>query len=236
MRDERDNSNYYHGGLQSGRDVYDFNRDTRDGDYGKEHQDRYRHGHNPRDFRDRRDFDANRFQTYPKLDYDMEQNYYEHTQGRGHELTNVRQRYGFPGFENSHDENDDRVRHMQRERRAQQEQEYRSGRMGGYSGSAFGGANYSTHGDFGGADRYNAMSGSGGNAEHLPSASGYGSGHSNNSMHPDRSTHTDRGEPNYFHQDRNPRERRYFEGNNRHQDEYGRRTDRGGYSDYDPNY
>jgi hypothetical protein len=242
MRNERDNNSYYHTGLWSGRDVYDFDRDTRDGDFGREHQDRYRDGNNPRDFRDRRDFDANRFQNYRSRDYDLEDTYNESTRGHRHELSDVRQGYGIPSFGNSSGRHEE-VRDMQRERRAQQEQGYGSGRMSGYSGSRFGGANYSAHGDFGGSDRYNAMSGGGGNMERTVSASGYGGGHSNASMHPDRSTHSDRGEPNYLGGNRNLREQRAFGGNSnwderRHRSDHhsSGRTDRGGYRNYDPNY
>ncbi|WP_276496400.1 hypothetical protein [Pontibacter litorisediminis] len=250
MRDERENNPYYHEGLWTGRDAYDFNRDTRDGDFGKEHQERYRHGNNPQDFRNRRDFDANRFQNYPSRDHDMEDNYYDNTRGRQRELGNIRQGYGFPSFGDSADSYKGDMRHMQRERRAQQEQGYGSGRMSGYSGAAFGGSNYSAHGDFGGSSHYGSMSGGGGHMDDTVSSSGYGGGHSNNSMHPDRSTHSDRGEPNYTGSNRNPLEQQGYRGNSNmhrergsysssYRDRYSRgsrRTDRGGYLNQDPNY
>ncbi|WP_266206076.1 hypothetical protein [Pontibacter kalidii] len=246
MRNDRDNDRYYHSGLWSGRDVYDFDRDTRDGDFGREYQDRYRDGNNPRDFRDRRDFDANRFQNYRSRDYDLEDNYNENTRGRHHELGNIRQGYGFSSF-GSNTGRHDEMRNMERERRAQQEQGYGSGRMSGYSGSRFGGANYSAHGDFGGSSRYGSMSGDSGNVDDYVSMSGYGGGHSNDSMHPDRSTHSDRGEPNYLGGNRNPREQQAFSGNSKWDEQSahdsdrsrysrGNNTDRGGYRDRNPNY
>ncbi|MCX2740288.1 hypothetical protein [Pontibacter anaerobius] len=190
MRNDRDNSRYYHSGLWTGKDVYDFDRDTRDGDFGREHQDRYSHGNNPHDFRDRRDFDANRFQNYRSRDYDMEDNYYDNTSNRRHDLGDIRQGYGISSFEGSSDRYDD-MRGMQRERRAQQEQGYGSGRLSGYSGSRFGGANYSAHGEFGGGSGYGSMSGGGGNMDDSVSSSGYGGGYGQESVH------SNRGIPNY---------------------------------------
>lgn len=237
MREDRDNSRYYHGGLQSGHDVYDFDRDTRDGDFGRQYQDRYRNGNNPHSFRDRRDFDANRFRTYPRRDHDVEDVYGESTRRSRHELSTIRQGYGIPSMDRR-DEESERVHQMQRERRAQQEQGYGSGRLSGYSGSRFGGANYSAHGDFGGSSHYGAMSGTGGNMEHTVSSSGYGGGHTYHPMHADSGSRSDQREPVYM--GHNPRERQYFGGNrwNIHGNEYhrGNRSDRGGYSDFDPNY
>ncbi|TPE46385.1 hypothetical protein [Pontibacter mangrovi] len=227
MRDEQEDK-YYHGGLGAANFRRDFDRDTRDGDFGRDYQNRYRNGNNAQDFRDRRDFDTHRFENYPSRDHDMEDNYYSHSRRRSHDLDDIRQGYGYSSFGSSAGPEHHRREGMERERRAQQG--YGTGRMGGYSGSAFGGANYSAHGSFGGAPEYGAMSGGGGNARHDVSSSGYGGGHSNASMHPDRSTHTDRGEPNYLGNDRNPRERQSYWGRG------SGRTDRGGYRNEDPNW
>lgn len=250
MRNDRENR-YYHGGLWTGKDTYNFDRDTRDGDFGREHQDRYQGGNNPQDFRDRRDFDANRFQNYRSRDYDMEDNYYENTRGRKHDLGDIRQGYGISSFGGSSDRYDD-MRDMQRERRAQQEQGYGSGRMSGYSGSRFGGSNYSAHGDFGGSPGYDSMSGGGGNMDDAVSSSGYGGGYGNTSVH------SNRGMPNYSGSGRSSGYSGSSQGdglgssyggknyggygsmgNNESgfdNQSRGNRTDRGGYRNQDPNY
>ncbi|AKD05173.1 hypothetical protein POKO110462_22240 [Pontibacter korlensis] len=255
MSNERDNR-YYHEGLGADGNRRNFDRDTRDGDFGREHQDRYRHGNNPHDFRNRRDFDANRFENYPRRDHDMEDNYYENTRRDSHSLSNIRQGYGFSSFDDSSDPGND-MENMRRERGALQDQGYGSGRLSGYSGSGFGGANYSSHGDFGGSPQYGSMSGDRGNINTYVSSSGYGGGHSNASMHPDQSTHSDRGEPNYMGPNRNPREQEGFSGRSRGNSNSdrergggygsgfyspdnsglrkGNRTDRGGYINQDPN-
>ncbi|PRY09748.1 hypothetical protein CLV24_11887 [Pontibacter ummariensis] len=130
-----------------------------------------------------------RSQSYRSRDYDMERDYYENTRRDRHELGDIRQAHGYMSFSDnnlsSSGGNED-LEDMQRERRARYEQGYGSGRLGGYSGSAFGGANYSAHGDFGGSPDYGSMSGSGGNADDYASPSNYSSGHGNTYSHPDR--------------------------------------------------
>lgn len=103
----------------------------------------------------------------------MVRDYYDSVSSSRHELDDIRQGYGYPSFRNNAYE-DDYVEQMKRERQAQRMQGYGSGRLGGYSGAAFGGANYSSHGGYGGAPEYGAMSGHGGNADHDASSSGYG--------------------------------------------------------------
>ncbi|MDX5437065.1 MAG: hypothetical protein LPK03_07715 [Pontibacter sp.] len=226
MKHDRENR-YYHGGLGESN-WRDYDSDIRDGDFGREYQDRYRNNDHPQDYRNRRDFDANRFRNYRTRDYDMENEYYENTRGDYHSLGDIRQGYGFPSFSGSSSEGEYSMNRMQRERRAQQEQGYGSGRLSGYSGAAFGGANYSSHGDFGGAPEYGSMSGGGGNVDDYVSSSGYGGGYQPSSVHTER-----RGAPDYRRQNqahwgaRHPDAEGY---------RYGNRTDRGGYSNYDPNF
>ena len=124
-----------------------------------------------------RDFDRQQdARNYRHRDYDMERDYYESVSSSRHELDDIRQGYGFPGFGSASRE-DDYVERMKRERQAQRMQGYGSGRIGGYSGAAFGGSNYSSHGGYGGAPEYGAMSGRGGNAGYGASSSGYGGSH-----------------------------------------------------------
>ncbi|MBC5992330.1 hypothetical protein [Pontibacter cellulosilyticus] len=115
-------------------------------------------------------------QNYRHRDYDMERDYYSHVGNSHHDLDNIRQGYGIPSFGNSSDSRYSEIEEMKRERDSQRMQGYGSGRLGGYSGSAFGGSNYSSHGDFGGSSEYGAMSGYGGNSDHDVSSSGYGGG------------------------------------------------------------
>ena len=162
---------------------HDFDRFNERGDRGREGSRNWAH----RDENLREEFE-NRYRRSPghtqawndegryrQQDYHMEQDYYDSV-GNRRQLENVRQGYGFPGFGRS-SEDENYMDEMKRERESRQRQGYGSGRLGGYSGSAFGGANYSAHGDFGGAPHYGSMSGYGGNADDYVSSSGYGGGY-----------------------------------------------------------
>ncbi|GAB3199400.1 hypothetical protein ABID22_002326 [Pontibacter aydingkolensis] len=118
---------------------------------------------------------------YRQQDYDMERNYYRNVGNKPHDLDNIRQGYGMSSFGNAHNEYNE-LENMERERNQLQRQGYGAGRMGGYSGSAFGGANYSSHGDFGGSEAYGSMSGHGGNADRFVSSSGYGGGYGDSTV------------------------------------------------------
>lgn len=158
----------------------------------------YEHDYDNSRFRSdsRRDYNAGRrsdrddFRNYRSRDYDMERNYYDNTRGDRGMLGDVRQGYGISGFGGTSDRYDT-ASEMQREQNAQFEQGYGTGRMSGYSGAAFGGANYSAKGDFGGSSHYGSMSGSGGNMDDYASSSGYGGGYGSSGVH------SDRGVPNY---------------------------------------
>lgn len=157
---ERDN--YYHGGLGA-ENRRNWDRSTRDGDYGRDYENRFRSG-------------KDRDREYRRHYRDLEDRYYDSTHRNGPDMSNIRQGYGISSF----DDNDARftdtgeaiAQRMQRDRD-------RLRRMGGYSGSAFGGSNYSAHGDFSGSSDYGAMSGSGGNVDDYTSMSGYGGDRSN---------------------------------------------------------
>jgi hypothetical protein len=173
----------------------DFNRYDRQGrdltpQFEREYQRQYQDEDRSDFGRNRYSSDRDKFQSYRSRDYDMERNYNDNTRGRKDDLGNIRQGYGIPGFGGTSERNDT-VGDMQRERKAQQQQGYGSGRMSGYSGSRFGGSNYSTHGEFGGSDRYGSMSGGGGNSDDYVSSSGYGGGQG------ESYTHSERGVPNY---------------------------------------
>jgi hypothetical protein len=251
-RNERDH--YYQG----------FNRyDRQEGDFTPQFKREYQRHHQDED---RSDFGRNRyasdrdnFQSYRSRDYDMERNYNDNTRGRQGDLGNIRQGYGISDFGGTSDRYNT-VGDMQRERNAQQQQGYGSGRMSGYSGSRFGGSNYSTHGEFGGSERYGSMSGGGGNIDDYVSSSGYGSGYG------ESSTHSDRGVPNYsmrsFNSDYGAGTngsstyggKNYGGGNNGGSmgsgtygggtgssdsstfGRYASDADRGGYTNFDPNY
>jgi len=143
---ERDNRNrFYHGGL--GDDNWrDGDRRARNGAYGRDDENRYRGGENQRDFGHRRDSDSERFRDYHRRDREMEQHYYQNTRGEHHSLGNIRQGYGFSSFEDAANQAGE-LDEMRREREALRQQGYGSGRLRGYSGAGFGGANYSVHGD-----------------------------------------------------------------------------------------
>lgn len=173
-------------------DRYDrFDRDDRRGrelkqqferEYRRDHNDNYSRNSDNDRFSDR-----DRSSDYRSRDYDMERNYYSSTRGDGANLGDVRQGYGISSFTGTSDRYNT-LSDMERNRN-QREQGYGTGRLGGYSGSRFGGANYSAHGDFGGSSDYGSMSGSGGNMDRLTSSSGYGYSNS--------SGYSDRGQPDY---------------------------------------
>ncbi|WP_147383156.1 hypothetical protein [Pontibacter oryzae] len=183
MNKRDDEIRYYHGGLGAEENRRDFDRNTRDGDFGREYENRYRHRQHPQDYRNRRDFDAHRFEDYDRHANELNANYNRNTHISEPYLSDIRQGYGIPEFRRLGSEPHNRLDDMERERRAQQQQAYNTGRPGGYSGAAYGGSNYSTHGDFGGAPGNGAMSGAGGNSENYTSSSGYGGGHGSPSIH-----------------------------------------------------
>jgi len=209
---ERNDRNRYDQWGNSNTNRYDdsrYNREERglkqqfERDYRSSHHDNgnfYRDAAYERDNSNRRDDsggrghesgrnnDSDRFRNYRSRDYDMEQNYYGNTRGDRGTLGDVRQGYGISSFAGTSDRYNT-ASDRQRERNNQFEQGYGTGRMSGYSGSAFGGSNYSANGDFGGSSGYGSMSGSGGNMDDYVSSSGYGGGGS--------SVHSDRGVPNY---------------------------------------
>ncbi|MBF9254449.1 hypothetical protein I2I11_14185 [Pontibacter sp. 172403-2] len=201
---ERDNRDlYFHGGLgeENRRNYGPADRDRED--YGRAY-----------DHRDRdHTFDSDRFRNYQRRDYDMENRYYENMRGNQDNLSDIRQRYGVSSYKGSgYGYDSDRNGNWQQQRRHSQ-QGYGSGRMGGYSGSAFGGANYSAHGDFGGSPEYGNMSGGGGNLNDDASSSGYGSG---------------------YQEDDNAGNYNTYRGQSIHPN-YSGSYDRGGYRNYDPN-
>ncbi|MCJ8164276.1 hypothetical protein MKJ04_05430 [Pontibacter sp. E15-1] len=159
-------------------------RDHRQQDLTGDFERHYQQRHHPRDGNDNfyrnaayeRDADYDRARSYRHQDEDVERNYHQNTRGERDALGDIRQGYGYSSFGGAPDSGrmHNPAGEMQRERRAQQEQRLNSQRPGGYSGSGFGGANYSAHGSFGGSSDYGAMSGSGGNARHESSSSGYG--------------------------------------------------------------
>ncbi|HEY4652494.1 MAG TPA: hypothetical protein VIG72_13815 [Pontibacter sp.] len=177
-RDER--NRYYHGGAGD-ENRRDWDRNSRDGDFGRDYENR---------FRSSRDRD----QDYRRHYHALEDEYDRSVQGNGPGMSTIRQGYGIASFEGRDrftDTGEDIAQRMRRDRERLQQQGYGSGQMGGYSGSAFGGSNYSSHGDFGGASNYGSMSGGGGNVDEYVSMSGYGG---------DRgsiSNNHDRGVPDY---------------------------------------
>lgn len=195
---ERDDRNRYYQGGYSNENRSGDNRENRysrdlNQEFEREHQSSHQNivndsGNFYRDSAYERDHDNSRFQNYRSHDYDMERNYYENPRGNQDNLGDIRQGYGISSFGGTSDRYNT-ANDMQRERNAQFEQGYGSGRMSGYSGSRFGGSNYSATGNFGGSSDYGSMSGSGGNIDDYVSSSGYGGGNS--------SVHSDRGIPNY---------------------------------------
>lgn len=182
---------YYHGGLGAAENKRDFDRNTSDGDFGREYENRYRNHEHPQDYRNRRDYDAHRFDDYARHTNGYEANYRQNRYQPQPRLENTRHGYGIHGFEGRMNDQYQRVRNMERERMAkqQQQQQQASGSHRGYSGARFGGSNYSANGDFGGAPEYGAMSGAGGNAENYTSYSGYGGGYSGQPSQGQNQTH-----------------------------------------------
>ncbi|WP_162425721.1 hypothetical protein [Pontibacter pudoricolor] len=170
-----DRDKYYHGGLGTGNRK-DWDRSSRDGDFGRDYENRFR-------------TDRDRNEEYRRRNHEMNDNYYSNTHGEDDNLSTIRQGYGIAGFGNEGrftDTGEDIAQRMRRDRERLHDQGYGSGRTSGYSGSAFGGSNYSAHGDFGGSSRYGSMSGGEGNVEDYVSMSGYGGGRGARSQHFDR--------------------------------------------------
>ena len=191
---ERNDRKHYYEGAYGNENQYPGNRSNRGyGDLNRQSERQHRGRDSDSFYRDsayERDDDNSRFRNYRSRDDDMERNYYENTRGDRGMLGDVRQGYGISSFGGSSDRYNT-ANDMQRERNAQFEQGYGTGRMSGYSGSRFGGSNYSATGDFGGSSDYGSMSGSGGNTDDYVSSSGYGGGYR------DPGVHSDRGVPNY---------------------------------------
>ncbi|ARS35601.1 hypothetical protein CA264_09200 [Pontibacter actiniarum] len=164
MRDDRENR-YFRG-----------DTDRNDSRFMREYEARFRGQEHPRSHSDRRGNDYGNEGSYRSRDYGMEDNYYENTRRDRRSLGDIRQGYGFSSFGDASDSYENDMHDMQRERNARYDQGYGNGRLSGYSGSAFGGANYSAHGGYGGAADYGAMSGARGNMEDYVSSSGYGGG------------------------------------------------------------
>jgi hypothetical protein len=160
---------YYDSGLGAEDNRSEFNRYRRADNFEREYQDEYRGRQNNHPYKANDD--------YKYRDYNMERDYHNKVRRDSHELDNIRQGYGYPAFRNESTYQND-IEQMERERNAQYQQGYGSGRLSGYSGSRFGGSNYSAHGDFGSGPDYGSMSGKGGNTERYVSSSGYGGGNS----------------------------------------------------------
>ncbi|MER2997534.1 hypothetical protein [Pontibacter populi] len=163
-----DRDNYYHSGLGA-ENRRDWDRSTRDGDFGRDYENRFR-------------TDRDRNEEYRRRNQDMRDNYNRNVKGDTGGLSNIRQSYGISGFGSQGrftDTGEDIAQRMRRDRDRLHDQGYGSGRISGYSGSAFGGSNYSAHGDFSGSSDYGAMSGGEGNVEDYVSMSGYGGGRGN---------------------------------------------------------
>ncbi|MEJ8757270.1 hypothetical protein WG947_09705 [Pontibacter sp. H259] len=235
-RYERDN--YYHSGLGS-ENRRDWDRSSRDGDFGRDYENRYRTTHD-------------RDEQYRRHSYGTDRHYGDDRRDR-YSSDDISRGYGVSrlGGYGSRYNDTDYVARMERDRELLQDRGYGSGRTSGYSGAAFGGSNYSSHGNFGGSSDYNNMTGRGGNDEDYVSMSGYGGGRGNISVH------SDRGVPNYS-RSRFGEQYGYsgsgggssygsqnygggIRGNSWNRDSYGSsgsygsNSDRGGYSDYDPN-
>ncbi|GHA55143.1 hypothetical protein [Pontibacter akesuensis] len=194
-----------------------------DNDYGRDQDNRRWIQESREDFRERGvlNNDNNRFQDYRSRDYDMERNYRDNTRGQQGRLGDIRQGYGISSFDQNSDRYGSGMNNMQRERNSQMHQGYGSGRMSGYSGSRFGGSNYSSDGDFGGSSNYDSMSGTDGNMDRYVSTSGYGGGDNDNSGYGGRGSA-------YGSSD-------YGMGSNRYGSRNNNRRDRGGYFNEDRN-
>lgn len=144
----------------------DWDRSSRDGDYGRDYENRFR-------------TDRDRNDEYRNRDYTMERDYYKNMQNSTNDMSNIRQGYGVPSFSSDsyQQTSDDIARRMQRDRDRLRKLSNSGNQDSGYSGSRFGGSNYSAHGDFGGSSEYSAMSGDRGNVDDYTSMSGYGGGY-----------------------------------------------------------
>lgn len=171
---ERDfEGRYHHGSLGSeNRHTEEKRNDLRDGDFGREYENRYRSN----DGRNRMSYDAYKSQN------NWTKNSIPSWEDRG-----ARRGFGIDdsagsgyGYDSDRNGND-------RTPGNRDQGGYGTGRMGGYSGSGFGGSNYSSHGSFSGNSEYGSMSGGGGNMSWGASSSGYGN----------RNNNSDRGVPNY---------------------------------------
>ncbi|WP_347156770.1 hypothetical protein [Pontibacter chitinilyticus] len=236
----RDNQDlYFHGGLGAENRRYQGPGNAGQEDFGRAY--------------DHRDLDhgsaSDHFRNASRRDYDMENSYYENLRAEQPHKYGNRQRYDNNGSGYGYDS--DRNGNRQERHQQHRQQGYDAGKYGGYSGAAFGGANYSAHGSFGGSPEYGAMSGGGGNENNGASSSGYGN----------QSERNDRGEPSYrsgrYHNSsrnagyesnsRNDAQERYRNDNSNYNyvrnDKYGVHRygtnsgayDRGGYHNYDPN-
>ncbi|NDK55361.1 hypothetical protein [Pontibacter fetidus] len=258
-----DRDNYYHSGLGS-ENRRDWDRSSRDGDFGRDYENRFRNTHD-------------RDEEYRRRNYGTDRNYTSR-HGQSHDPNEIRRGYGISdvGGENRFTDTGENIeQRMRRDRNYLYDRGYGSGRTSGYSGAAFGGSNYSSDGGFGGSEEYGAMSGGGGNVDDYVSMSGYGGGRGNVPVR------SDRGVPNYssgssrsgqYNSDyrssgfgSNYGDRHYgtserssswnrdnYNDNSGNEDDNGmnyrsfgigntsvydrRNADRGGYSNYDPNY
>lgn len=167
-------SRYHHGSPGSGnRHTEERRNDLRDGDFGREYENRYRSN----DGRNRMSYDAyksdNKWMKSSVPSWDERRA----TRGYGVEDSAGGSGYGYDSDRNGND----------RTPGSRDQGGYGTGRMGGYSGSGFGGSNYSSHGSFSGNSAYGSMSGGGGNVGWGASSSGYGN----------QNSYSDRGVPDY---------------------------------------
>ncbi len=234
-RNEKDK--YYHSGLGS-ENRRNWDRSTRDGDYGRDYENRFRtdedrqHEVRRRHFPESGDLNSN-----DTRNYGVGSDYYGRTN------TNYRRGYNTPDYVARMEEDREKLRSL-----SPKNQEQRN--LGGYSGSAFGGSNYSSHGDFSGADEYGAMSGDQGNVDDYPSMSGYGGGRPSqsagsrnyNERYGNSGSGMDRDNRTGNYSSGNQRNTNYGSTENRYSsrdrnksDRDNRSADRGGYRNYDPN-
>lgn len=230
---------FHHGSTGSGNRHEDARRnDLRDGDFGREYENRYRN----QDGRNRKSYDEYRSSQSRMPDMN------EGRARRGYDVEDTRH----SGYGYDSDRNGSFRTPGQREQGG-----YGTGHMGGYSGSSFGGTNYSSHGSFSGDSGYGSMSGGGGNMGLNASSSGYGNstgsgrpyGNSNagyGGSNKRTSWNTDPYGNSYGSHGGSRNAGRgtfsdgntykgYGSGNVKGPDATGRQPDRGGYTDYDPN-
>jgi hypothetical protein len=202
---------YYHGGVVS-ENIHQNDRrnQLRDGDFGREYENRYK-GH---DGRNRLDYNTyqNRNNMDPYKSSYLSPGEFRSKRGYGVEES-MRGGYGYDADRNGNDRN----------LTERNEGGYGSKRTGGYSGSGFGGSNYSAHGSYGGGNQYGSMSGGGGNMGLYSSKSGYGN----------PGISTDRSQPRT--RSRYGDTSDYFGNSNLNKDNPNYAPDRGGYTNYDPN-